>query len=140
MSEIVDEIIKSVTESEPSEVIIEETEQHLLELVPVESVPKESAPEESVPEESTPEKPVVEESTPEEPVVEESTPEEPVVEEPVVEESPSTPITTQEVIQNVLEILSSTEKDSITTSQSEEVDQTVDNNELENRMIILEER
>ena len=96
MSEIVDQVLDSVTNSEPSEVVVQD--------------------------------------------IEESTPDEPVVEEPVVEESPSTPITTQEVIQNVLEILSSTEKDSITTSQSEEVDQTVDNNELENRMIILEER
>ena len=77
---------------------------------------------------------VVNESEPADVVVSEAT--EPVeeapaeeVEEPVVEEepAPSAPVSTQEVVQNVQEILSSTETN-------------VSGNDLENRVKVLEER
>ena len=76
-------------------------------------------------EEPAPEEPAVEEPV-EEPAPEEPAPEEPV-EEPVEEPAVAEPVTTQEVVQNVQEMLSSTD-----TSGSV--------NELENRVKVLEER
>ena len=93
MSEIVDQVLDSVTNSEPSEVVVQDIEESTPEEPVVEeSVVEEPVVEESVVEKTAPEEPVVEESVVEEPVVEESVvektaPEEPVVEEPVVEES-----------------------------------------------------
>jgi len=101
MSDTVDNVLNSVEESEPADVVVEET--------PVE----EEAPVE--------ETPVVEEAVEEAPV-EES----PVEESPVAEPEP---VSTQEVVQNVQKILSSTE-----------TNVTVDNSELENRVKVLEER
>ena len=95
MSEIVDQVLDSVTSSEPSEVTISE-------FSPVES---EAA---------------------EDPVASEAT-EAPVEEVAPVEES--VPVTTEEVVQNVQEILSSTG-----------TNVSVDNSELENRVKVLEER
>ena len=63
----------------------------------------------------------------EEPAPEEPAPEEPAPEEPVEEPAVAEPVTTQEVVQNVQEMLSSTD-----TSGSV--------NELENRVKVLEER
>ena len=96
MSDTVDNVLNSVEESEPADVVVEET-------------------------------PVVEEAPVEEtPVVEEAVEEAPVEEAPVAEPEP---VSTQEVVQNVQEILSSTE-----------TNVTVDNSELEERVKVLEER
>jgi hypothetical protein len=102
MSDTVDNVMDTVSESEPDDVVVNE------------EAPVEEAPAEEVP--------VEEES---EPVAEP----EPVAEE-VVEPSPSepsAPVSTQEVVQNVQEILSSTETN-------------VSGNDLENRVKVLEER
>ena len=95
---------------------------------------EEPAPEDPVVEEPAPEEPAPEEPAPEEPAPEEPAPEEPAVEEPAVEEPApeepavvAEPVTTQAVVQNVQEMLSSTD-----TSGSV--------NELENRVKVLEER
>ena len=111
MSDTVDNVLNTVSEaaeSEPSDdvVVSEATE------------PVEEAPAEEVPVEEEP-APVVEEV----PVEEEP---EPVAEE-VAEPAPSVPVSTQEVVQNVQEILSSTET-------------SVSGNDLENRVKVLEER
>ena len=104
MSDTVDNVMDAVNESEPSDdvVVSEATE-------PVEEAPAEEVP-------------VEEEPVP----VEEP---EPVAEEVPVEEEPATsvPVSTQEVVQNVQEILSSTETN-------------VSGNDLENRVKVLEER
>ena len=98
MSDTVDNVLNTVEESEPAEDVVVSEE------TPVE------APAEEVP--------VEEES---EPVAEE-------VEEPAPSEpAPSEPVSTQEVVQNVQEILSSTETN-------------VSGNDLENRVKVLEER
>ena len=73
----------------------------------------------------------VEPAEEEEPAPEEPAPEEPAEEEPAPEEpapaEPAEPVSTQEVVQNVQEILSSTETN-------------VSGNDLENRVKVLEER
>ena len=107
MSDTVDNVIDAVEESEPTDVVVSE-----------ETEPVEEAPAEEVPVEEEPE-PVVEEV----PVEEEP---EPVAEE-VAEPAPSAPVSTQEVVQNVQEILSSTETN-------------VSGNDLEERVKFLEER
>ena len=105
MSDTVDNVMDAVNESEPAEdvVVNEET--------PVEA-PVEEAPAEEV-EEPEPE--------PEPETVEE------VAETAPAEPAPSAPVSTQEVVQNVQEILSSTETN-------------VSGNDLENRVKVLEER
>ena len=111
MSDTVDNVMDTVSEAaasgadEPADVVVsEETE-------PVEGEPAEEV-----------EEPVVEEV----PVEEEP---EPVAEEVPVEEEPATsgPVSAQEVVQNVQEILSSTETN-------------VSGNDLEERVKVLEER
>lgn len=110
MSDTVDNVMDAVNESEPADVVVsEETE-------PVEEAPAEEVPVEEESEPVTEEVPVEEEP---EPVAEE-------VAEPSPSE-PSAPVTTQEVVQNVQEILSSTETN-------------VSGNDLENRVKVLEER
>ena len=107
MSDTVDNVMDAVNESEPSvnmdDVVVSEATE------PVEEAPAEEVP-------------VEEEPVP----VEEP---EPVAEEVPVEEEPATsvPVSTQEVVQNVQEILSSTETN-------------VSGNDLENRVKVLEER
>ena len=120
MSDTVDNVLNTVSEAaasgadEPAEdvVVSEETET-------VEEAPVEEAPAEEV---AGPE-PVAEEV----PVEEEPEPEPEPVSEEVAEPSPSEPVSTQEVVQNVQEILSSTETN-------------VSGNDLENRVKVLEER
>ena len=110
MSDTVDNVMDTVSEaaeSEPADVVVSEATE-----------PVEEAPAEEVPVEEEP-APVVEEV----PVEEEP---EPVAEE-VAEPAPSVPVSTQEVVQNVQEILSSTET-------------SVSGNDLENRVKVLEER
>jgi hypothetical protein len=108
MSDTVDNIMDVVNESEPAEdvVVSEETE-------PVEEAPSEEVEE---PEPVAEEVPVEEEP---EPVAGEAA-------EPSPSE-PSASVSTQEVVQNVQEILSSTETN-------------VSGNDLENRVKVLEER
>jgi hypothetical protein len=101
MSDTVDNVMDVVNESEPSEDVVVNDE------TPVEE------PE-----------PVVEEVAEPEPVVEEVAGPEPVAEE---EPATSVPVSTQEVVQNVQEILSSTETN-------------VSGNDLEERVKVLEER
>ena len=104
MSDTVDNVLNTVEESEPAEdvVVSEATE-------PVEEAPDEEVPVEEEPEPAPEPEPVAEE-----------------VAEPSPSE-PSAPVTTQEVVQNVQEILSSTETN-------------VSGNDLENRVKVLEER
>lgn len=106
MSDTVDNVMDAVNESEPAEdvVVSEET--------PVEAPAEEVQAEEES-------EPVAEEV----PVEEEP---EPVAEE-VEEPAPSASVSTQEIVQNVQEILSSTETN-------------VSGNDLENRVKVLEER
>ena len=99
MSDTVDNVLNTVEESEPADVVVNE-----------ETEPVEEAPAEEVPVEEEPE-PVAEE-------VAEPSPSAP---------APSEPVSTQEVVQNVQEILSSTETN-------------VSGNDLENRVKVLEER
>ena len=102
MSDTVDNVMDTVSEaaeSEPADVVVSEATE-----------PVEEAPAEEVPVEEEPE-----------PVAEEV----PVEEEP--EPATSVPVSTQEVVQNVQEILSSTETN-------------VSGNDLENRVKVLEER
>ena len=111
MSDTVDNVLDAVNESEPADDVV------------VEEAPEEVASD-SETEAAEPE-PVVE-PEPEpvagpEPVASEAAEPEPVVE--------PEPVSTQEVVQNVQEILSSTE-----------TNVTVDNSELENRVKVLEER
>jgi hypothetical protein len=114
MSDTVDNVLNSVSEAdEPAEVVVEETP--VEEEAPVEETPVE---EEAPVEEPTP----VEEPEPE-PVSETTEP------EPVSETTEPEPVSTQEVVQNVQEILSSTE-----------TNVTVDNSDLEERVKVLEER
>lgn len=112
MSDTVDNVMDAVNESEPAEdvVVSEETE------------PVEEAPGEEVPVEEEPE-PVAEEV----PVEEEPEPVASASETEAAEPAPSEPVSTQEVVQNVQEILSSTETN-------------VSGNDLENRVKVLEER
>ena len=126
MSDTVDNVLNSVEESEPSEDVVVSEAVEPVEEAPVESdsetktageAPVEGAPVEEAPVE---EAPVEEES---EPVPEEVEEPESVV-EPVAEPEP---VSTQEVVQNVQEILSSTETN-------------VSGNDLENRVKVLEER
>ena len=99
MSDTVDNVMDVVNESEPADVVVNEEATE-----PVEEAPAEE----------------VEEPEPEpEPVAEE----EPAPSAP----APSEPVSTQEVVQNVQEILSSTETN-------------VSGNDLENRVKVLEER
>tara|TARA_A100001015_G_scaffold204323_1_gene228394 strand:+ start:731 stop:1132 length:402 start_codon:yes stop_codon:yes gene_type:complete len=104
MSDTVDNVLNTVSEaaeSEPSEdVVVNEEATDQVEEAPSEEVPVEEEPE-----------PVAEE-------VAEPAPSEP---------APSEPVSTQEVVQNVQEILSSTETN-------------VSGNDLENRVKVLEER
>ena len=98
MSDTVDNVMDVVNESEPADVVV--SEETTVEEAPVEEVA--------------------------EPVAEEV----PVEEEPEPAPSapaPSEPVSTQEVVQNVQEILSSTETN-------------VSGNDLENRVKVLEER
>ena len=100
MSDTVDNVMDTVNESEPVDVVVSE-----------ETEPVEEAPDEEV-EEPEPEP---------EPVAEE------VAETAPAEPAPPAPVSTQEVVQNVQEILSSTETN-------------VSGNDLENRVKVLEER
>ena len=113
MSDTVDNVMDVVNESEPAEdvVVSEPTE-------PVEEAPAEEVPVEEEPAPVVEEVPVEEEP---EPVAEE------VAEPSPSEHAPSAPVSTQEVVQNVQEILSSTETN-------------VSGNDLENRVKVLEER
>jgi hypothetical protein len=121
MSDTVDNVMDTVNESEPVDVVVsEETE-------PVEGAPAEEAAEPVAEPEPAEEVPVEEEPEPE-PVAEEVAEPEPVAEEPAPSEH-SVPVSTQEIVQNVQEILSSTE-----------TNVSVDNRELENRVKVLEER
>ena len=125
MSDTVDNVLNVVSEaaeSEPSEdvVVSEAVEPEATDQV-------EEAPVASDSETGTVEEAPVEEAPVEEAPVEEEV-EEPAVEGPAVEEpAPSEPVSTQEVVQNVQEILSSTETN-------------VSGNDLENRVKVLEER
>ena len=114
MSDTVDDIMNSVQESEPvDDVVVEEA--------PVEEAPvEEAAPVEEIDETIDTEAPVeeeaeeqeeapVEEDPVEEAPVEEAPVEEAPVEEAPVEEATEESVSTQEVVQNVQEILSSTE-------------------------------
>ena len=119
MSDTVDNVLNTVSEaaeSEPSDDVVV-SEETTVEEAPVEEV--------AGPEPVAEEVPVEEEPEPEpEPVVEEV----PVEEEPSPSApAPSEPVSTQEVVQNVQEILSSTETN-------------VSGNDLENRVKVLEER
>ena len=120
MSDTVDNVLNTVEESEPSDdvVVNEET--------PVEEAPVEEVEE---PEPVAEEVPVEEEPEPDAEEVEEPEPESVEEPEPVAEEVPATsvPVSTQEVVQNVQEILSSTETN-------------VSGGDLENRVKVLEER
>tara|TARA_Y100000817_G_scaffold224223_1_gene177229 strand:- start:1374 stop:1808 length:435 start_codon:yes stop_codon:yes gene_type:complete len=118
MSDTVDNVMDVVSEAaasgadEPADVVVnEETE-------PVEEAPAEEVPVEEEPEPVVEEVPVEEEP---EPVAEE------VAEPSPSAPAPSEPVSTQEVVQNVQEILSSTETN-------------VSGNDLENRVKVLEER
>ena len=116
------ESVASGAEEEPTveETPVEEESYPVEEEAPVEeSAPAEEAPVEEAPVEEVP---VEEESAPvEDAPVEDA----PVEESAPVEEAP--PVSTQEVVQNVQEILSSTETN-------------VSGNDLENRVKVLEER
>ena len=117
MSDTVDQVLDSVTSAEPSEVVVEEASEEVAVEDPVAS----EAVEAPVASEAV-EAPVASEEV-------EAAVEEP---EPVVEPAPVAepePVSTQEVVQNVQEILSSTE-----------TNVSVDNIELENRVKVLEER
>ena len=120
MSDTVDNVMDAVSEAEPSEdVVVSESEA-------TEETPVEEAPVEEVAEPEPEPEPAVEEP---EPVAsasetEAAEPEPEPVAEPVAE---SLPVSTQEVVQNVQEILSSTETN-------------VSGNDLENRVKVLEER
>ena len=104
MSDTVDNVLNTVEESEPADVVVsEETE-------PVEEAPTEEVPVEEEPE-PEPEPETVEEAA----------------EPPPSAPDLSEPVSTQEVVQNVQEILSSTETN-------------VSGNDLENRVKVLEER
>jgi hypothetical protein len=126
MSDTVDDVLNTVSEAtEPSDVVVEET--------PVVSASETEAAEPVVEEEP---EPAVEEPEPvdeePEPVASASTTEaaEPAPSAPAPSEpAPSEPVSTQEVVQNVQGILSSTE-----------TNVTVDNSELEERVKFLEER
>jgi len=116
MSDTVDNVMNSVQDQDPDDATG----------VYVDDSPSSSEAEE--PAEEPVEEPAEEPA--EEPVVEPEPAEEPVVEEPVVEPAATEdPVSTQEVVQNVQEILSSTE-----------TNVTVDNSELEERVKVLEER
>ena len=112
MSDTVDNVLNTVSEaaeSEPAEdVVVNEEATEPVEEAPTEEVEEPEPAVEEVPVEEEPE-PVAEE------VAEPSAP------------APSTPVSTQEVVQNVQEILSSTETN-------------VSGNDLENRVKVLEER
>ena len=112
MSDTVDNVMDAVEESEPSVnmddvVVSEETE--TVEEAPAEEVEEPEPVAEEVPVEEEPE-PVASASETE-----------------AAEPAPSVPVSTQEVVQNVQEILSSTETN-------------VSGNDLENRVKVLEER
>jgi hypothetical protein len=110
MSDTVDNVLDAVNESEPAEVVVEE------------------APEEVASEtEAAEPEPVVEEPT-QEPEPEPEPESEPVASASATEAAEPAPVSTQEVVQNVQEILSSTE-----------TNVTGDNSELE-RVKVLEER
>tara|TARA_B100000131_G_scaffold322807_1_gene378173 strand:- start:1166 stop:1552 length:387 start_codon:yes stop_codon:yes gene_type:complete len=103
-----DQVLESVADAEPNEPVVTE-----------------ATPEEVV---EAPEEVVTEEEPATEEVAEPEVTEEPEV---VAEEAPA-PVTTQEVVQNVQDILSSTETNvSVDNSES---------NDLENRVKVLEER
>ena len=119
MSDTVDDVMNSVQESEPEDVVVgEDSDSDITssseEEAPVEEAPVEEAPVEEVPSE---------EASSEEAPVEEV----PSEEAPVEEAKAPEPVSTQEVVQNVQEILSSTETN-------------VSGNDLENRVKVLEER
>jgi hypothetical protein len=122
MSDTVDNVMNTVSEAdEPADVVVEETP--VEEEAPVEETPvEEEAPVEEAPVASASETEAAEPA----PVAEEVAEPEPVTEE-VAEPTPSEPVSTQEVVQNVQEILSSTE-----------TNVTVDNSELEERVRALE--
>ena len=104
MSDTVDNVMDAVNDSEPAEdVVVNEEATDQVEEAPAEEV----------------EEP--------EPVVEEVAEPEPVAEEEPAPSETSVPVSTQEVVQNVQEILSSTETN-------------VSGNDLENRVKVLEER
>ena len=105
MSEIVDQVLDSVQNSEPSEVVIEE-------VTPVE----ESSLEESAPEETVEE--TVEESAPVEETVEESAPVEETVEETVEESAP-----VEETVEETVEESAPVEE---TVEESAPVEETVE--------------
>jgi len=126
MSDTVDNVMNTVEESEPADVVVTEEATEPVEEAPVAEEVAEPAPvveEEPEPAVEEPE-PVDEEP---EPVASASTTEaaEPAPSAP----APSEPVSTQEVVQNVQGILSSTE-----------TNVTVDNSELEERVKFLEER
>ena len=120
MSDTVDNVLNNVEESEPSEdVVVNEEATEPVEEAPVEEVEE---PEPVVEEEPEPVASASEtEAAEPEPVAEE------VAETAPSAPAPSEPVSTQEVVQNVQEILSSTETN-------------VSGNDLENRVKVLEER
>lgn len=118
-----DQVLESVADAEPNEPVVTEA--------PEEVAVSEAADEPEVTEEVSeePEEVAISEAAEEPEVTEEVAASEPV-EEPAPE-APA-PVTTQEVVQNVQEILSSTETNvSVDNSES---------NDLENRVKVLEER
>ena len=106
-----DQVLESVADAEPNEPVVTEAPEEVVEEVAAE------------PEEVSEEPEVVAEEPEPEVVAEPEVTEEPEV---VAPEAPA-PVTTQEVVQNVQEILSSTETN-------------VSGNDLENRVKVLEER
>ena len=121
MSDTVDNVMDVVNESEPADVVVNEEATDQVEEAPAEEVPVEEEPAPVVEEVAEPAEEV--------PVEEES---EPVNEEEPSPSETSAPVSTQEVVQNVQEILSSTETNvSVDNSES---------NDLENRVKVLEER
>ena len=116
-----DQVLESVADAEPNEPVVTEAPEEVVEEVAEEPETEEPEVTEEVAE--SPEE-VADEPEPEV-VAEEPEP------EVVAPEAPA-PVTTQEVVQNVQEILSSTETNvSVDNSES---------NDLENRVKVLEER
>ena len=127
MSDTVDNVMNTVSEAaEPADVVVEETPvDSASEAVEVdEAVEPEPVASASEAAEAEAAEAAEAEAAEEAPVVHQPQPEPEPEPEPVVE-----PVSTQEVVQNVQEILSSTE-----------TNVTVDNSELEERVKFLEER
>ena len=131
MSDTVDNVMDTVSEAadEPADVVVNEEapapveEPAVEEPEPVEEPTQEPEPEPT----QEPEPEPTQEPEPEEEPTQEPEPE-PVASE-AAEPAPSEPVSTQEVVQNVQEILSSTE-----------TNVTVDNSDLEERVKVLEDR